>query len=273
MDRTFETLLIEIDDRVATIIINRPHRMNALSDQLTLEYVDAIATLDQDEDVRIIVVRGAGDRAFSAGYDLKDYPSKQRNVEELSERYLSQQRFLLSNWHCSKPVIAMIDGFCLAGGLELALCCDLRYCSARSKIGSLEARFAGAIGTMMFPWVLGARCRELIYTGDTLDAKEALDLGLVDRVFPDDELHAQTLKLAKRMSRVAATCQRWNKRSINHAFEAMGLMAALKQGSHMAAMMRAAGSPERAIFDDLRANQSLQAALQWRAEQFAPFEK
>lgn len=269
----FETLTLEIDDRVATITINRPDRMNAISDPLTVEYRQAIRELDENDAVRVIIVTGAGDKAFSAGYDLKDYPGAKRSVEDINRRYLDQQDFLLSNWRCTKPVIAMIDGFCLAGGMELALCCDMRYCSDRSRLGVLEARFAGAIGTMMAPWILGSRCRELIYTGDIIEADEALDIGLVDRVFPAETLQAEVMRIAKRMSRVAANCQRWNKKSINQSFETMGLMTALQRGTEMAAIMRTAGSTERDIFDDLRTNDSLQAALDWRKAQFAPFER
>jgi enoyl-CoA hydratase/carnithine racemase len=269
----YDTLLVEIDDRVATIAINRPDRMNALSDRLAVEYRQLIRELDANDEVRVIVVTGAGGRAFSAGYDLKSDPGGRRNIEQINARFLDQQDFLMSNWRCSKPVIAMIDGYCLAGGLEFALCCDIRYCSDTSKIGVLESRFAGGIGTMIAPWVIGNKCRELIYTGDILNAQEALDAGLVDRVFPQDRLLEETARIAKRMSRVAASCQRWNKRAINQSFETMGLLTALRHGADLAAILRAAGSPERDTFDDLRDTQGLQAALTWRAEQFAAFEK
>jgi enoyl-CoA hydratase/carnithine racemase len=269
----FNTLLVEIDDLVATVTINRPGRMNAISDELTIEYRQLLSELDKDAAVRVIVVRGAGDRAFSSGYDLKDYPGAKRTVEQLNDRYADQQDFLLSNWRCSKPVIAMIDGYCLAGGLEFALCCDIRYCTDVSKIGVLESRFAGGIGTMVIPWIIGNRCRELVYTGDTLTAAEAKEVGLVDRVFPKDAIVDETMRIAKRMSRVAASCQRWNKRAINQTFETMGLLTALRHGVDTASILRAAGSPERDTFDDLRANESLAAALKWRGDQFAPFEK
>jgi enoyl-CoA hydratase/carnithine racemase len=269
----YETLLVEIDDRVATVTINRSDRMNAISDHLTIEYRQLIEELDKNDDVRVVAVTGAGGRAFSAGYDLKEYPGAKRNVEQINSRYLDQQSFLLSNWRCSKPVIAMIDGFCLAGGLEFALCCDIRYCSDVSKIGVLESRFAGGVGTMMAPWILGNKCRELIYSGDILDAGEALNLGLVDRVFPKEMLLEETMRIAKRMARVAASCQRWNKQAINQTFETMGLLTALRHGADLASILRIAGSPERDKFDELRTNESLQAALKWRADQFAPFER
>jgi len=223
--------------------------------------------------VRVVIVSGAGNKAFCAGYDLRDSAdAPKRSIAELNDRYAWQQTFNLSVWNCSKPVNAMIDGYCLAGGLELASCCDIRYCSDSSRIGALEARFGGGMGTLMLPWILGNRCRELIYTGDILNADEALRIGLVDRVFPQDDLAAETMKIAKRMSRVAASCQTWNKRAINQTFEIMGLHSALRHGLDAASIMRAIGTPEREHFDELRRSEGLPAALAWRKALFAPFE-
>ncbi len=268
----FDTITVEADDRVAVLTLNRPERMNALSDSLCVEFRQAIARLDADEDVRAIIVRGAGGRAFSTGYDLKDSAKTNLSLAEANARLAEQQSFVMSVWHCSKPVIAMIEGYCLAGAIELALCCDIRYCSDDSRIGVLEARFGAGTGTLMIPWIIGHRCRELIYTGDVLDAEAAHRLGLVDRVFPKDALFAETLKIAKRMSRVSTTCQRWNKRAINQSFETMGLQAALRYGIEAATIMRGISSPEREKFDELRRTEGLDAALQWRKELFAPFE-
>jgi 1,4-dihydroxy-2-naphthoyl-CoA synthase len=232
----FDTLTVETDDRVAVLTLTRPERMNALSDNLRVEFRQAIDSLDADADVRTIIVRGAGGKAFSTGYDLKDSANTTLSMAETNARLVEQQRFVMSVWHCSKPVIAMIEGYCLAGAIELALCCDVRYCSDDSRIGVLEARFGAATGTLMIPWVIGSR------------------------------------KIAKRMSRVSTTCQRWNKRAINQSFEAMGLHAALRYGIEAATIMRGIGSPEREKFDELRRTEGLEAALQWRKDLFAPFE-
>lgn len=270
---TYQTLALTVDDRVASLTLNRPDRMNAFSDELLEEFKHAIASIDKDEDVRVVIVSGAGGKAFSAGYDLQDTAgAPKRSIAELHERYAWQQTFNLSVWHCKKPVIAMIDGYCLAGALELAACCDIRYCSDTSRIGALEARFGGGMGTLMLPWILGNKCRELVYTGDILPAAEALRIGLVDRVFPQADLAAETMRIAKRMSRVAATCQTWNKRAINQTFEIMGLHAALRQGIDAASILRAIGSPEREKFDELRRTEGLSAALAWRKALFAAFE-
>jgi enoyl-CoA hydratase/carnithine racemase len=270
---SYQTLTLTIDDRVASLTLNRPHRMNAISEQLLEEFKQAIAAIDKDDEVRVVIVSGAGGKAFSAGYDLQDSVGRPKpSIAELNERYAWQQTFNLSVWHCSKPVIAMIDGYCLAGALELASCCDIRYCSDTSRIGALEARFGGGMGTLMLPWILGNKCRELVYTGDILSAEEALRIGLVDRVFPKSTLAAETLRIAKRMSRVAASCQTWNKRAINQTFETMGLQTALRHGVDAASILRAIGSPEREKFDELRRTEGLQTALAWRKSLFAPFE-
>ena len=169
-------------------------------------------------------------------------------------------------------MIAVIDGFCLAGALEFAQMCDIRYCSADSKFGVLESRFAAGIVTMIMPWILGPASRELIYTGDTIGAAEAERVGLVTRVYPKDKLHAETMKIARRMSRVALECLTWNKRAINQSYENMGLRGALAYGLEAAVQLDGSGAPEYKKFDALRREQNLGAAIKWRDAQFAPYE-
>lgn len=269
----YQHLLYSVDDRVATVTLNRPERHNALSKLLVDEIMVALAAADADPEVRVVLIGGAGGRAFSAGYDIKESAeAPKRTLPEWRARMQKDIKFTYAAWDCSKPVIAMIDGFCLAGALEFVQCCDLRYCSEGSEFGVVETRFSNGIATMIMPWVLGQRCRELIYTGDRFGAAEALRLGLVDRVFPKAELEAETTKIAKRISRVATDCLKWNKRAINHTFETMGLRSAIQYGSEACAIMDATGSPEAAEFDRIRRAEGLGAALKWRDGQFAPFE-
>src|SRR5689334_15005684 len=181
----YETLLYEVDDRVATITLNRPERHNALSQKLCAELVEVVRAADQDPSVRVLVITGAGGKAFSAGYDIKESAeAPKRTLSEWRDRLNRDLRFTYSVWECSKPVIAMIDGFCLAGALEFAQMCDMRIASEPSKFAVIETRFSNGIATYIMPWIIGARCRRLIYTGDMIDAAEALRLGLVDQVFP-----------------------------------------------------------------------------------------
>ena len=265
--------MYEVDNRVATLTLNRPERHNALSQPLVDEIMAAVAQADADPEVRVVVVTGAGGRAFSAGYDIKESADKpKRTLPEWRARMQKDIKFTYSVWDCSKPVIAMIDGLCYAGALEFAMCCDMRYCSDDATFAAVEARFSNGIATMIMPWILGQRARRLIYTGDAIDAAEALRLGLVDGVFPKADLQREVVKIARRMSRVSLECLQWNKRSINQAFETMGLRNAIAYGAEACAIMDATSSPEADTFDRLRRTEGLGPALAWRTAQFAEFE-
>ena len=269
----YQHLLYAIDDRVATITLNRPDYMNALSLALVDEIVAAVAAADRDPEVRVIIITGAGGKAFSSGYDIKESAKQpKRGLVEWRTRMQRDLQFTYSVWDCSKPVIAVINGFCLAGAFEFAMCCDIRYCSDDSKFGAVEARFSNGIATMIMPWLIGHRCRSLIYTGDIIDAAEAYRIGLVEKVFPKNALTSETMKIAKRMSRVAVDCLKWNKRAINQTFETMGLRSAIQYGSEACAILDATGSPEADTFENIRRTEGLSAALKWRAAQFAEFE-
>jgi enoyl-CoA hydratase/carnithine racemase len=270
---SYETILYAVDDRVARITLNKPERHNALSKRMVDEIIAAVAAADQDPEVRVLVITGKGGKAFSAGYDIKESAeAPKRTLAEWRARMQKDLKFTYSVWDCSKPVIAMIDGFCLAGALEFAQCCDIRYCSSDSRFGVVETRFSNGIATMIMPWILGPRCRELIYSGDMFGADDAFRLGLIDRVFPKEQLEAETMKRAKRMSRVAVDCLKWNKRGINQTFETMGLRAAIQYASEACAIMDATGSPEAEQFDSIRRSKGLGEAMKWRDAQFAQFE-
>jgi enoyl-CoA hydratase/carnithine racemase len=269
----YESLLYAVDDRVATITLNRPERHNALSQTLCLEIVDVVRTADQDPAVRVLVITGAGGKAFSAGYDIKESAeTPKRSLSQWRDRLNRDLRFTYSVWECSKPVIAMIDGFCLAGALEFAQMCDLRVASEDSTFAVIETRFSNGIATYIMPWIIGARCRRLIYTGDRIDAQEAYRLGLVDLVYPKTTLQAETMRLAKRMSRVALEALQWNKRAINNTLETMGFRAAMQYGVEACSLLDATNTPEYTRFDELRRTKGLGEALRWRDAQFAPFE-
>ena len=270
---THKTILYRVEDRVATIVLNRPDRMNALSLELCSEVTTAVQEADRDPEVRVLIITGAGDKAFSAGYDLKDNADKPvEGVAAWSERLNAEQPFNFAVWNCSKPVIAMISGYCLAGALEFAQMCDMRYASEDSRFGVVETRFSAGVAAMIMPWIVGHLSRELIYSGDIIDAREAHRIGLVNRVFPKAELEREVTKIAKRMSRNALACLQWNKRAINHTFEVMGLMPAMKYGVEACTILDSTRTPEAETFGQIARAQGLQAALKWRKDQFAPFE-
>jgi enoyl-CoA hydratase len=270
----YQDVAYAVDDRVAVITLDRSDRMNAFGKRLRDEFPDAVARADQDPEVRVIVVTGAGGRAFSTGYDQKEsaQSEQKKSVEEWRGRMDSAYQFTRCVMDCSKPTIAVIDGYCLAGAMELAQMCDIRYCSDDARFGAIEARFSHGLATMIMPWIVGNHCRELIYTGDMFDAQEALRIGLVTRVYPKAFLADETLKIAKRMSRVALSCLQWNKRALRETFEIMGQRVALRYGVEAAAIMDAQSSPEYDRFDEIRRTEGLSKANQWRDAQFKQFE-
>lgn len=271
LNEALECVSYAVDDRVALLTLDRPERLNAMNLQLCRELQRAVAAADHDDGVRVIVLKGAGPKAFSSGYDLRDDEMK-LGVEALSDRMRADLEFTQSVWRCTKPTIAMINGYCLGGALELAQMCDIRYAADNATFGVVETRFSVGVVTMIMPWVIGQASRELIYTGDTIGADEALRLGLVNRVFPSAELEHETMKIARRISRVALAALQWNKRAINAAFEAMGFDTALRYGGDLAVLLNATSTPEYNAFDRIRTQQGLAAAIRWREEQFKPFE-
>jgi enoyl-CoA hydratase/carnithine racemase len=269
----YETIRYETDERVGIITFNRPAKLNAFNQPLKDEVRDAVKKFDADDECRILVVTGAGGRAFSAGYDLKESAGQVRtDLTVWRARMADDYSFTRSVWDCSKPVIAMIDGYCLAGALEFAQMCDIRYCSAESSFGVVETRFSAGVVTLAMPWIIGARAREMIFSGDTIGAEEARQIGLVNRVFSRTELRTETMKRAKRMSQVALDCLRWNKRAITHTYETMGFNAAMQYGIEAATIMDSTLTPEYLEFSNRRRDHGLAAAIKWRDEQFRRYE-
>lgn len=273
------SILYEADDRVAWITLNRPKKRNALSIQLCNEFREAITLADRDPDVRVVVIKGAGDRAFCSGFDMAEDKSEfgppdraEWSFEDLDRMFDHACKFLHSVFHCTKPVISMINGYCLAGGLDLALWSDLRYCSDDSHFGAIEIRFAaGDTELPIMSHVIGQRCRELVYTGDVIDAQEAYRLGLVNRVFSKVSLEEEVMRIAKRISRVALPTLVWSKKAFNNTLYAAGLESALRY-SYMSDMIIGRSHSEFARYRELVRTEGAKAGSQWIESVFAPFE-
>lgn len=197
----FETIITEKEDGIEWITLNRPHRMNAFNLEMIDELSTAIDEAEADEDVRCVVIKSAGDRAFSTGADLTVFTDMTPiSALDFSE---SGQRVMDKIEASSKPYIAAIHGFCLGGGLELALACDFRIADESAELGNPEIRLGiipGWSGTQRLSKVIGlARAKELIMLGDRMPADEALRIGLVNRVVPVEKLLEEAKDLARRM--------------------------------------------------------------------------
>ncbi len=197
----YETILVEKRGNVAILTINRPDKLNALGHKVHAEGVVALEELRKDSEVRVVVITGAGEKSFIAGADISEFagqtPVSQRNTFQEKNLFNSLDAF-------PKPVIAMINGFCLGGGCEVALACDLRIASEKARFGQPEINLGiipGGGGTQRLTRLIGeGKSMEMILTGDMIDANTALNLGLVNYVYSGEELEAKTIELANKIA-------------------------------------------------------------------------
>jgi enoyl-CoA hydratase len=216
----FETLLVAVAERVATITINRPDKRNALNAAVRRDIIAALDELRADGEVRVIVFTGAGDRAFIAGADIGEFaertPLEQRAV-------MNERRVFDEIAACPKPTIAMINGFALGGGCELAMACDIRIAGRSAQLGQPEIRLGiipGGGGTQRLPRLVGpGRALRMILSGELIDAEEAHRIGLVDALVDDGELLQHTTRMARSMAGFSPVTLRLAKAAVTAALE------------------------------------------------------
>ena len=213
-----------------------------------------------------------GGKHFGAGYDLKaDWESLYggRGIMGMRQMLADCVEFEYSPWDCSKPVIAMVRGYCLAGSCELAMMCCVTFASESERFGEPEIRFSTSPPAVVMPWIVGLKkARELLYTADIIDAGEALRIGMINRVYPDDELEEQTLRYARRVAAIAPEALRTTKASINRGAEIAGLRQAISYGFETGAMLDAIVTDVYRKFQEVRKRDGLAPAIRWRESQF-----
>ena len=222
-----ETLLLSIEDGVGVVVINRPDKRNALNATVRAELMAVLDFLREQAEARVVVITGAGDKAFVAGADIAEFadrtPIEQRAV--MAERGIYQ-----AIAEFPKPVITMINGFALGGGCELALACDVRIASRAARLGQPEIKLGiipGGGGTQRLPRLIGSgRALRMILTGEVVDAVEAERIGLVDILTENDDLHRTTMELARAMAAQSPLTVRIAKTAVRAA-EEMPLSAGL----------------------------------------------
>lgn len=215
---TYETITVEKRGRVAVFTINRPDKLNALSGKVHSEGVAALDELRRDDEVRVLVITGAGEKSFIAGADISEFQDKtpvtQRNTFTERSLFNSVDTF-------PKPVIAMINGFCLGGGNELAMACDIRIASENARFSQPEINLGimcGGGGTQRLPKLVGeGRALEMVLTGDMIDAATAERYGLVNHVYPSADLEAETMSLAEKIAEKAPIALQLSKEAVKFA--------------------------------------------------------
>ena len=220
-----EDILYEVHGRVRLIKINRPAKMNSLDFDANDALITCWRAFDADAEARVAVITGVGERAFCAGADLKTYtmPFAQTSLPEFRRRFTNGPGFggITRNLDIFKPIIAAVNGFAVSGGLELALACDLRFCSSRAEFAFQDVRWgfhACDGGLIRLKEIVGlGNALEFILSGDRFDAEHAYRIGLVNRVIAGDRLLEESMAYAERLSRRAPLPQRFAKEVIHRA--------------------------------------------------------
>jgi len=218
VSQSYETILVERRERVAIITINRPEKRNALNIQTRAEGAAVLDELRDDDSVRVVVFTGAGDKAFIAGADIAEFAGR----SALAQRAVMLERGLFNAIDTfPKPVIAMVNGYCLGGGCELALACDIRIASDTASFGQPEINLGiipGGGGTQRLTRLVGeGKAMEMILTGEIISAQEAFRLGLANQVVPADQLETKTMEVANRIAERSPIALRLAKEAVKLA--------------------------------------------------------
>jgi len=264
-----DVVLYERRGPSAWITLNRPDKLNAISHELRDALAAALTRAEADDDVRVVVLTGAG-RAFSAGYDLSQEAGGSFESAAAWRRELAADvAVTMQLWRLEKPTIGLVRGWCLAGGMETAMACDLLVCTPDARFGEPEIRYGSGPVALLMPYVLGQRLtRELLLTGDTIDAEHALRVGLVNKVVPADEIEAEVSRLVARIAPTPLPVLKLTKLALNRAYLCMGLAEAVEANLDLSALLNSAGTPEQEQFDQIVRADGLRAALKWRDERY-----
>jgi enoyl-CoA hydratase len=268
-DQEFTSLRYETRDRKAYVTLARPDRLNAIDGRMPQEIRLAVEAANDDPDVHVIVLGGDG-RAFCAGYDLKAFAEQgvgtQATVWDPIKDYRGMKRNtddFMSLFRSLKPTICKVQGYAVAGGSDIALCCDLVVMAEDARIGYMPARVWGCPTTGMWVYRLGAeRAKRMLLTGDTIDGRQAADWGLVLEAVPAADLDARVEALADRMAGVPVNQLAMQKLMVNQAYDNMGLHGTQILATVFDGITR--HSPEGRWFQQLAADEGFHAAVDWR---------
>ncbi len=268
---TYETIVYAAEGGVAHLLLNRPRRLNAMTQAMLAEMQAAMDQAEADPEVRALVVSGAG-KAFSSGFDLKDQQDRRpEGVEDWRPILRNDFEAIIRFWRFPKPTIAAVRGPCLAGACELALACDMTLASDNAVFGEPELKFGAGIVAMILPWIVGPKiAKEIILTGhDGVTAKRAYEIGMVNRLVDDDALEREALALGRHLAVIDPNLMRETKRALNRGFEIMGMGEALEAALDIDLLIEGQGSPDKIAFMEIARREGLRAALDWRDARFA----
>ena len=263
---SFETIELVQHGPVAVITLNRPSKLNAINATMIDEINRALDELEGIDGVHAIVVNGNG-RAFCSGFDLQAGAAANRSSEaEWRKAIDADLDIIMRFWHCSKPTIAALHGYVLAGGFEIALACDMSICDTTALFGEPELRFGSSIVALLLPWYVNPkRAKKMLLTGqDRMSADEALQHGIVNEVVIEGEALQRGIALAREVALMDPDSVKLTKQAINQTYEIMGLGKALRMGADTSVRIETLETELRKHFNQILRSEGMKAALAWR---------
>jgi enoyl-CoA hydratase len=268
----FSTITYQLEGPLAWITLNRPDKLNAISKPMVAELNAALDKALEDDQVRVILIKGEG-RAFSAGFDLEPDPDSkltaEQELEALKSELYDDFDLIMRFWDSPKPTIAAVHTYCLGGALEIALACDLAVAATGCRFGEPEVKFGSGIVALLLPYVCGPkRAKEMLLTGnDRISSEQAEAWGLINRVVEPQNLVSEARELAREVARNDQLAVRLTKQAVNRSYEIGRMREALKQALELNIVIESTETEESRTFNEILKRDGAKAAIEWRDSQ------
>ena len=255
---------------IAYLTLNRPRKLNDLNSALMSSLNEALDSIEKNKNIRVAIITGAG-KAFSAGFDLNIGSRETQDMDADEWRPVVQGyvNTFLKIWNLSKPVIAAVNGYALAGACELVQICDIKVASEHAVLGEPEIRSGIGPPLLITPYSVNlAKAKEMLLTGDMFDAYEAEKMGLVGSVVPHEELMESCEKIASKICKLPQVGVKMSKLAVNRALEGMGFLNTINHNIELMTHFTTTMTPEQEQYNQIRRDEGLKAALDWRKERY-----
>ena len=266
MSNAYTVITVDVADQIGVIKINRPGQLNAINSAVMNELTLAMAELSERRDVSVIVLAANG-RAFSAGFDLKESAENNYTTVAQWRKVIDADfNFIMQFWDCPKPTISAVHGHCLAGGMELAVACDITIADKSALFGEPEVKFGSSIVALIVPWLIGVKqAKQMLLTGDDrIPAQRAYEMGLINEVVEQGQHLNRALEIAQSITGAASLSVQMTKRAIHRSMDVRGMREALLSATDAAVLIESSCGPERTEFNRIRSSEGLRAAIAWR---------
>lgn len=259
------SLTYEVDGPIATLILNRPGKLNAINSDMIEAINLAMDDAEDNYNVRAIILQAEG-RAFSAGFDLDDEVWDSKEESNIRQALESDFNMVMRFWDSPKPTVAAVQGYCLGGAMEMALACDITIASDDALFGEPEVSIASGVVALILPWLTGPKlAKELLLTADIkISAQRIYEMGLINRITAPENLRDEALTMAETIAANDRLSVEITKKAINRTMEIAGMRAALLDGLEADILLETSQSDEAKQFNEILDKEGLKAALAWR---------